>query len=103
MNDRTAMGIGHWAFTHHRTQAAPAWGFWEGEGARASRSAAAGLVLCRIRRTDKEVQCISCPYWRLLHSVKGLPHPSRPTVPRVRGTGVLTLHTQVCPDACLCM
>lgn len=68
-----ALGIGH----SHRTQTAPAWGFWEGEGARASRSAATGLVLYRIRRADKEVSCISCPYWRQLLPVKGLPHPSR--------------------------
>lgn len=36
MNERTAMGIGHWAFTQNPDS--PSMGIWEGEGARASRS-----------------------------------------------------------------
>lgn len=78
MNDRTAMGIGHWAFTQKNPDG-PSMGIWEGKGKVRARvvQAAAGLLLCRIRRADKEVSCISSPYWRLLLPVKWLPHLSR--------------------------
>lgn len=77
MNERTAMGIGHWAFTQNPD--GPSMGIWEGKGKVRARvvQAAAGLLLCRIRRADKEVSCISSPYWRLLLPVKWLPHLSR--------------------------
>lgn len=94
MNERTAMGIGHWAFTQNPD--GPAWGFGKGKGkVRASRSAAAGLVLCRIRRADQEVLCISSPYWRLLLPVKG----ATPPLPSYRPAVLLEVwYTTVCPQ-----
>ena len=72
-------GNGHWALGIHTEPRRPSMGIWEGEGegARASRSAAAGLFLCRIRRADQEVLRISSPYWRLVLPVKGPPHLCR--------------------------
>lgn len=76
MNDRT--GNGHWALGIHTEPRRPQHGdFGKGKVRARVVQAAAGLVLCRIRRADKEVSCISCPYWRLLLPVKGLPHLSR--------------------------
>lgn len=76
MNDRT--GNGHWALGIHTEPRRPQHGdFGKGKVRARVVQAAAGLLLCRIRRADKEVSCISCPYWRLLLPVKGLPHLSR--------------------------
>lgn len=95
----------------------PAWGLGgHGKGKVRARvvQSVAGLLLYRIRRADQEVLCISCPYWRLLLPVKGLPHlcllwyctthlnPSHPSGPPARRKedglpGTDTRHSSIHP------
>ena len=111
MNDPNGNGhwaLGYWAFTQNPD--GPSMGIL-GRGRCVARvvERQTGLLLCRIRRDDKEVSCISCPYWRLLHPVKGLPHPSRSTVtvpwlPYTQSAGdtqYQSLHTH-CTLRCVC-